>query len=132
MNKHKNNNYSKSWNNKGNDTRPKENFFDYFKPGVEVRGGDVGKALRILKKRLERDDFQKTISKNMYYEKPSETKRRSKAQAAKRWQRSVTEKEISGEHVQYATSGLKHLKTKKKMKPVREQQDRLRQRIKKK
>ena len=90
MSKHKNNNYSKNWNNKDRDTKQKENFFDYFKPGVEVRNNDVGKALRILKKRLERDDFQKTISKKMYHEKPSETKRRARAQAAKRWQRSVS------------------------------------------
>ena len=132
MIKHKNNNYSKNWNNKDRDTKQKENFFDYFKPGVEVRNNDVGKALRILKKRLERDDFQKTISKKMYHEKPSETKRRARAQAAKRWQRSVSDKELAGEHVQYSTSGLKHLKTKKKMKKVRDQQDRLRRRLKNK
>lgn len=133
MSKPRNNNYTKSWDNKNKNSQPRqqENFFDYFKPGVEVRNNDVGKALRILKKRLERDDFQKTISKKMYHEKPSETRRRAKAQAAKRWQRSVTERELTGESVQYSTTGLKHLKTKKKMKKVRQQQDRLRQRMKK-
>ena len=68
----------------------------------------------------------------MYHEKPSETKRRARAQAAKRWQRSVSDKELAGENVQYSTSGLKNLKTKKKMKKVRDQQDRLRRRLKNK
>lgn len=136
MNKPRNNNFTKSWdknnnnNNKDRYVKKKEDFLDFFKPGIEVRNNDVGKALRILKKRLERDDFQKTLSKKMYHEKPSETKRRARAQAVKRWKRSVSDRELSGESVQYSTTGLKHLKTKKKMKKVRDQQDRLRQRSK--
>lgn len=134
MSKPRNNNankgYTKKWNNDRNTQKPRrdENFLDYFKPNIEVRNGDIGKALRILKKRLERNEFQKDIARMQYHEKPSETKRRSRQQAQKRWKRHVAELESAGEHIQYTPVGLKNLKSKRKMRKLRDQQDRLRRR----
>jgi|TARA_B110000037_G_scaffold159561_1_gene180045 small subunit ribosomal protein S21 len=47
---------------------------------VQVRGGNVTKAMRILKKKLERDGLMQEIRRRQYYEKPSEKKLREKKQ----------------------------------------------------
>ena len=122
-------NFSKKWNNdkKVNPPQKEKSFFDYFNPAIEVRNGDVGKALRILKKRLERDDFQKELAKQQYYEKPSEGRRRKKAQAAKRWKKTVREAEAAGEYIPYMPTGMKHLKSKRKTRKIRDYHDRIRQ-----
>ena len=54
MNKSKgregNKEFTKKWNNNKRDDKPKkeEHYLDKFKSGVEVRNGDVGKALSCL------------------------------------------------------------------------------------
>lgn len=128
-NKQFNKNYAKKWNNEKRDNAPKkeQHFLDYFKPGVEVRNGDVNKAIRILKKKLERDDFLKDIAKTQYYEKPSEQRRRKKAQASKRWQKSIREAEAAGEYIPYMPTGLKYLKSKRKTRKIRDYKERVRQ-----
>ena len=52
---------------------------------VEVRNNDVTRALRRLKKLMNNEGMIKDMRKNEYYEKPSEKKRKEKAQARKRW-----------------------------------------------
>ena len=47
---------------------------------VQVCGGNVTKAMRILKKKLERDGLMQEIRRRQYYEKPSEKKLREKKQ----------------------------------------------------
>ena len=47
---------------------------------VQVRGGNVTKAMRILKNKLERDGLMQEIRRRQYYEKPSEKKLREKKQ----------------------------------------------------
>jgi small subunit ribosomal protein S21 len=47
---------------------------------VQVRGGNVTKAMRILKKKLESDGLMQEIRRRQYYEKPSEKKIREKKQ----------------------------------------------------
>jgi small subunit ribosomal protein S21 len=47
---------------------------------VQVRGGNVVKAMRILKKKLEKDGLMQEIRRRQYYEKPSEKKLRVKKQ----------------------------------------------------
>ena len=85
MNKSKgrqgNKEFTKQWNNRRRDDRPKkeEHYLDKFKASIEVRNGDVGKALRVLKRKLEKSDFQKEMAKQQYYEKPSEKRARAKA-----------------------------------------------------
>ena len=52
---------------------------------VEVRGNDVAKALRRLKKLINSEGMVKDMRKKEFYEKPSAIKKREKAQARKRW-----------------------------------------------
>jgi small subunit ribosomal protein S21 len=123
--KPQNANYTKSFNNKKSFDKPKEeNFLDFFKPGVEVRNGDVGKALRILKKKLERNDFQKELAKQQYFEKPSEARKRKKQMAVKRWERHVRDAETAGEMIPYQKTGVSWMKSKKKSRKITEARDR--------
>jgi small subunit ribosomal protein S21 len=64
---------------------------DYNKQGlyVEVRNNDVGRAMRKLKKLMNSEGMVKDMRKNEYYEKPSLKKKREKAQARKRWLKTV-------------------------------------------
>ena len=93
MNKSKgregNKSYTKEWNNKKRDFAPKKepHYLERFKGEIEVRNGDVGKALRILKRRLEKSDFQKELAKQQYYEKPSEKRKKAKAAGRARWKK---------------------------------------------
>ena len=93
MNKSKgrqgNKEFTKKWNNDKRDNRPKkeEHYLDKFKAAVEVRNNDVGKALRILKRKLEKADFQKEMAKQQYYEKPSDKRVRKKKEMAKNWKK---------------------------------------------
>ena len=131
MNKSKgregNKEFTKKWNNNKRDDKPKkeEHYLDKFKGGVEVRNGDVGKALRILKRRLEKSDFQKDLAKQQYYEKPSAKRNRKKAQAVKRWQKYVRDAEAKGEMKQYLPTGTKWMKSKRKTRRVREYNDKI-------
>jgi len=51
---------------------------------VEVRGNDVTRALRRLKKLVNAEGIIKDMRKKEFYEKPSAIRRREKAQARKR------------------------------------------------
>ncbi len=52
---------------------------------VEARAGEpLEKTLRRFKKRCEKEGLTKEIKKNMYYEKPSEVKRRESRKLDKR------------------------------------------------
>ena len=64
---------------------------EYTKQGlyVEVRNNDVGRAMRRLKKLMNTEGMVKDMRKNEYYEKPSAKKKREKAQARKRWLKTV-------------------------------------------
>ncbi len=133
MNKSKgregNKSYTKEWNNKKKDFAPKKepHYLERFKGEIEVRNGDVGKALRILKRRLEKSDFQKELAKQQYYEKPSAKRNRKKKQAVKRWQKYVRDAEARGEMKQYLPSGTKWMKSKRKTRRVREYNEKIAQ-----
>ena len=43
---------------------------------IEVKDNNVGQALRVLKRKLQRDGFFKVIKLKNTYEKPSEKKKR--------------------------------------------------------
>ena len=115
-NNNQNKQYTKDWNNKKRDFRPKkeEHYLDAYKPGIEVWNGDVNKALRILKKRLEKADFQKELAKQQFYEKPSAKKKRKKDQAKKRWNKYVRDAEMRGDFKMYEPTGTKWMKDKRK------------------
>ena len=131
MNKSKgrqgNKEFTKKWNNDKRDNRPKkeEHYLDKFKAAVEVRNNDVGKALRILKRKLEKADFQKEMAKQQYYEKPSAKRNRKKQQAVKRWQKYVRDAEARGVMKQYLPTGTKWMKSKRKTRRVRDYNEKI-------
>ena len=45
---------------------------------IQVRNGNVEQALRVLKKKLQKDGLLKELQMKQYFEKPSEKKRRKK------------------------------------------------------
>ena len=45
---------------------------------IQVRNGNVEQALRVLKKKLQKDGLLKEFKTKQYFEKPSEKKRRKK------------------------------------------------------
>ena len=67
-------------------------FLDSFKSGscfevfmqVFVRDNNIDQALRILKKKMQREGIFREIKKRSAYEKPSERKSREKAEAIRR------------------------------------------------
>lgn len=60
---------------------------DGFKTGltVQVKRDDVEKAMRILKKKVAQEGILKELRRREFYEKPSEARRRRKAEARNRW-----------------------------------------------
>ena len=133
MNKSKgrqgNKDFTKQWNSKRRDDKPKkeEHYLDKIKASIEVRNNDVGKALRILKRKLEKADFQKEMAKQQYYEKPSAKRNRKKQQAVKRWNKYVRDAEARGEMKQYLPTGTKWMKSKRKTRRVRDYNERIAQ-----
>jgi|TARA_B110000908_G_scaffold18460_1_gene20746 small subunit ribosomal protein S21 len=113
----KNTNWSKSTKEGFNKTRkpfhkPQEKQFRG--ASVEVRNDDVAGAIRRLKKILERDDRQKDLAKQEFYEKPSAKRKRKKAAAKSRWNREVENKRRAGTWIDSNGGGTKWMKTKKK------------------
>ncbi len=51
---------------------------------ITVRGNDIDRALRDLKRTLQKDGFFKEIKKRNYYEKPSVKKKRKQVEAERR------------------------------------------------
>ena len=45
---------------------------------IQVRNGNLEQAMRVLKKKVQKDGQLKTLKAKQYYEKPSEIKRRKK------------------------------------------------------
>lgn len=114
----------KSWNNprdrRNNDNTDGEKAFTGTR--VEVRNNDVNYALRKLKKILERNDFQKDLSKHEYYEKPSVKRKRDKETAKKRWQKEVNKMRMSGIWQDSNSGDMKYMKSKRKRRKVLDQQ----------
>ena len=45
---------------------------------IQVRNGNLEQAMRVLKKKVQKDGLLKDLRAKQYYEKPSEKKRRKK------------------------------------------------------
>ena len=45
---------------------------------VEVRGGNLEKAMRVLKKKIQKEGLMKELRRRQFYMKPSEIKREKK------------------------------------------------------
>lgn len=51
---------------------------------IKVFGNDIEKALKILKRQVQRDALFKEVKKRSFYEKPSEKKKRKQIEARKK------------------------------------------------
>lgn len=51
---------------------------------VKVEDNNVAKAIRVLKRKLQRDGFFRDLKKNRFYEKPSAKRKRKEAEARRR------------------------------------------------
>ena len=60
---------------------------------VEVRHGNVEKALRVLKKKIMKDGLMKELRRRQYYQKPSEIKREKKKQGIKNYKKKMAKLE---------------------------------------
>ncbi len=70
---------------------------------VEVRNGQVDRALKILKKKMFDDGTIREVMERRFYEKPSETRKRRKKEAINRRKKSQ-EREARA----YAAAKLRH------------------------
>ena len=59
---------------------------------VVVQNGNVERAMRPLKKKLQKEGLLKELKQKQYFEKPSAKKARKKAEGIKRYQRNLKKK----------------------------------------
>ena len=56
------------------------------------KNGNVDRAMRTLKKKLQKEGLLKELKQRQYFEKPSAKKARKKAEGIKRYQRNLRKK----------------------------------------
>ena len=56
---------------------------------VEVRGGNLEKAMRVLKKKVMKEGLVKELRARQYYQKPSEIKREKKKEGIKNFKKKM-------------------------------------------
>ena len=59
---------------------------------VAVKNGNVERAMRTLKKKLQKEGLLKELKQKQYFENPSAKKARKKAEGIKRYQRNLKKK----------------------------------------
>tara|TARA_X000001382_G_scaffold108283_1_gene84114 strand:+ start:328 stop:531 length:204 start_codon:yes stop_codon:yes gene_type:complete len=59
---------------------------------VVVKNGNVDRAMRTLKKKLQKEGLLKELKQKQYFEKPSAKRARKKAEGIKRYQRNERKK----------------------------------------
>lgn len=59
---------------------------------VEVRGGNLERAIKVLKRKLNEDGMFRELQTRMYYEKPSERRKRDRRQAVSRQRKATAER----------------------------------------
>jgi len=64
---------------------------------IEVRNNNIEKALRVLKKKLNKDGQMKELKQRQYYQKPSEIKREKKKEGIRRHIKDRKLKALKGE-----------------------------------
>ena len=64
---------------------------------IEVRNNNVEKALRVLKKKLNKDGQMKELKLRQYNQKPSEIKREKKKEGIRRFKKEQKIKALKGE-----------------------------------
>ena len=61
---------------------------------VEVRKGNLEKAMRVLKKKVQKEGIVRLLKQKQYYEKPSEFKRRKKKEGIKNFKKKMKKLEL--------------------------------------
>lgn len=56
---------------------------------VEVRGGNLEKAMRVLKKKIQKEGLMKELRRRQSYQKPSEIKREKKKEGIKNFKKKM-------------------------------------------
>ena len=59
---------------------------------VVVKNGNVDRAMRTLKKKLQKEGLLRELKQRQYFEKPSAKRARKKAEGIKRYQRNLKKK----------------------------------------
>ena len=59
---------------------------------VTVKNGNVDRAMRTLKKKLQKEGLLRELKQKQYFEKPSAKRKRKKAEGIKRYQRNLKKK----------------------------------------
>ena len=59
---------------------------------VTVKNGNVDRAMRTLKKKLQKEGLLRELKQRQFFEKPSAKKARKKAEGIKRYQRNLRKK----------------------------------------
>ncbi len=57
---------------------------------VDVRNGNFDMALRLFTRKIKREGLMNDLRAKEFYEKPSEKRRRKKAEAVSRWRKTST------------------------------------------
>ena len=60
---------------------------------VTVKNGNVDRAMRTLKKKLQKEGLLKELKQRQFFEKPSAKRKRKKAEGIKRYQRNLKKKQ---------------------------------------
>ena len=60
---------------------------------VTVKNGNVDRAMRTLKKKLQKEGLLKELKQRQFFEKPSAKRKRKKAEGIKRYQRALKKKQ---------------------------------------
>ena len=59
---------------------------------MTVKNGNVDRAMRTLKKKLQKEGLLKELKQRQFFEKPSAKRARKKAEGIKRYQRNLKKK----------------------------------------
>ncbi len=86
------NNRSNFRNNFNSKRKPFKKENDFQGLTVEVRNGDVNKALRIFKKKVQEAGIIQEVREREFYTKPSERRRKQKAAGRQRWLKTLEKK----------------------------------------
>lgn len=60
---------------------------EYYLVTVNVRDNNVDQALKVLKKKMQREGLFREMKLRRDFEKPSEKKKREKAESVRRWRK---------------------------------------------
>ena len=61
---------------------------------VQVRGGNLEKAMRVLKKKVQKEGIVKELKRRQFYMKPAEVKREAKKEGIKNYKKKQKKLEL--------------------------------------